>query len=182
MALAPRKRRRRFEHVDEARFLTFSCYQRLPLFGNDAIKDAFIEQMRSTQQARPFHLVAWVAMPEHVHVLIHPQLPDYPVDAVLKHLKGCFANLVLRRWRDLNARALDQVIDAKGKPHFWQQGGGYDRNVFSEQPLHEKIDYIHENPVRRGLVKLAADWKWSSARFYADGRDAFGLTMASESF
>jgi hypothetical protein len=34
------------------------------------------------------------------------------------------------------------------------------------------IDYIHNNPVRRGLVSQATDWPWSSARFYAGAKDA----------
>ena len=49
---------------------------------------------------------------------------------------------------------------------FWQEGGGYDRNLRSEVAILAAIDYIHENPVRRGLCKPSADWRWSSARHY----------------
>jgi putative transposase len=47
---------------------------------------------------------------------------------------------------------------------FWQSGGGYDRNIDSGRTLLEMIDYIHLNPVRRGFVARAEDWKWSSAQ------------------
>jgi putative transposase len=50
---------------------------------------------------------------------------------------------------------------------FWQRGGGYDRNVIEPATLLEMIEYMHNNPVRRGLVETAADWIWSSARFHA---------------
>jgi putative transposase len=50
---------------------------------------------------------------------------------------------------------------------FWQPGGGYDRNITSIEALRAMIDYIHANPVRRGLVARAEDWEWSSARWYA---------------
>ncbi len=50
---------------------------------------------------------------------------------------------------------------------FWQAGGGYDRNVVSAGTAWQIVDYIHENPVRRGLVPGARDWPWSSARWYA---------------
>src|SRR5262249_48785979 len=50
---------------------------------------------------------------------------------------------------------------------FWQPGGGYDRNITSAAALRAVIDYIHANPVRRGLVARAEDWEWSSARWYA---------------
>ena len=49
---------------------------------------------------------------------------------------------------------------------------GYDRNVFTERELREKLDYCHKNPVTRGLVHDPADWKWSSYRFYEFGDDS----------
>jgi putative transposase len=42
--------------------------------------------------------------------------------------------------------------------------------IYSRQKLEEKLTYIHQNPVRAGLVDRAADWRWSSARHYEDGR------------
>jgi hypothetical protein len=52
---------------------------------------------------------------------------------------------------------------------FWLPGG-YDRNVTSTEALRAMIDYIHANPVRRGLAAKAEDWEWSSARWYAELR------------
>jgi putative transposase len=50
---------------------------------------------------------------------------------------------------------------------FWQRGGGYDRNLWSKDEIVEKLEYVHNNPVRRGLCKTPADWYWSSAAHYA---------------
>ena len=49
---------------------------------------------------------------------------------------------------------------------FWQEGPGYDRNLNTPTAIEAAINYIHENPVRRGLVKRAVDWKWSSAKWH----------------
>jgi putative transposase len=49
---------------------------------------------------------------------------------------------------------------------FWQEGPGYDRNVTTPAVIDAAIEYIHMNPVRRGLVERATDWKWSSASWY----------------
>ena len=49
---------------------------------------------------------------------------------------------------------------------FWQRGGGYDCNITEPATLAKMIDYIHLNPVRRGLVQHARDWKWSSAGWF----------------
>ena len=51
---------------------------------------------------------------------------------------------------------------------FWQEGPGYDRNLESESAVLAAIDYIHLNPVRRGLCQRAIDWKWSSIHYYLD--------------
>jgi len=51
--------------------------------------------------------------------------------------------------------------------HFWQKRY-YDRNVRGKE-FTEKLKYIHRNPVRRGLVARAEDWKWSSYRHYLTG-------------
>jgi putative transposase len=50
---------------------------------------------------------------------------------------------------------------------FWQPGGGYDKNLWNQRPINNVIDYIHANPVRRGLVERPTDWMWSSASVYA---------------
>ena len=55
---------------------------------------------------------------------------------------------------------------------FWQSGGGDDRNSVEPATLMKVIDYIHANPVRRGLVERSWDWKWSSAAFYFDRGDS----------
>src|SRR5689334_1023452 len=57
---------------------------------------------------------------------------------------------------------------------FWQSGGGFDRNITEPRTLRSMIDYIHQNPVRRGLVERAADWAWSSAGWY-EGDATCGL-------
>jgi len=50
----------------------------------------------------------------------------------------------------------------------WQRGG-YDLNIWSEKKRLEKLKYMHNNPVKRGLVAQPGDWAWSSWRFYCLG-------------
>ena len=49
---------------------------------------------------------------------------------------------------------------------YWQEGPGYDRNLSEPRTLLAAIDYLHANPVRRGLVQAAIDWRWSRVRHY----------------
>ena len=150
-----RKKLRRLEVPGTARLLTFSCYRRLPLFGNDRIKDRFVEHLCRATHSADANVFAWVVMPEHVHLVL--LLEGRTVESFLRSLKSPFASEVLARWRQLRAPILDAVGNT-----FWQRGGGYDRNVFGDELL-EKIRYCHANPVDRRLCGTSIDWRWSSA-------------------
>jgi REP-associated tyrosine transposase len=55
---------------------------------------------------------------------------------------------------------------------YWQEGAGYDRNLIESDAVAASIEYLHLNPVRRGLVREAVQWRWSSCRFYvSDGQE-----------
>jgi len=117
-------------------------------------------------------------MPEHFHLLIRPKDQDQTVEHILRRIKAGFAQSVINRWHKLHAPILIRITDKNGRRRFWQSGGGYDRNIFSESELIEKIGYIHRNPVARELVPRPCDWKWSSARWYERRQDYRGPVIS----
>ena len=154
----------RYDIAGQARFLTFSCYRRLVLFGDPRTRDAFVDHIELQRRRLGFKVLAWVIMPEHVHTIVVPA--DGELGAVLRGLKQGFGQAMIARWRERDASVLARMVDSGGATRFWQRGGGYDRNVRDADELREKIRYVHENPVRRGLVDREEDWSWSSARDY----------------
>jgi putative transposase len=167
-----RKKLKRRQYKDGARFLTFSCYQRLKLMDNPLIRDAFARNFQAAHERFGFIIIAWVVMPEHVHLMLRPRPGDSDIVAPLAWLKRETAKQIIARWRLLRARILTAITDDNDRPHFWQRGGGYDRNIWSEDEMTEKVGYIHRNPVTRRLVERSTDWEWSSARWYAGERDS----------
>ncbi len=157
----PRKRLVRHELANQARYLTFSCLDRAPYLNDPAHRDILADQLFTSRAHLGFRLHAWVIMPEHVHLILTPLLPDVDVPRILSAIKRRSATLILAEMR---ARG-----DAPSR--LWQPGGGYDRNIVGGSKLNEKIAYIHANPVRRGLVSHSEVWAWSSARVWA-GVDA----------
>jgi putative transposase len=155
----------------DARFLTFSCYRCLQLMGNPLIRDHFAKCLERGHQKFGFIIIAWVAMPEHAHLMIRPAPGENDIVEPLAWLKRECAKEVIARWRLMTAPILKKITDKDGKPHFWQHGGGHDRNIWSHKEMTEKVGYIHKNPVTRGLVQKADDWEWSSARWYNGRRD-----------
>ena len=57
------------------------------------------------------------------------------------------------------------------KRHIWQPGGGFDSNTADPRTILAMIEYIHNNPVRRGLVARPEDWRWSSA-IWREGKNS----------
>ena len=102
---------------------------------------------------------------------IWPQQTEYKIARIRSGLKLPVATKALRFLRRTASSFLEKLKYAQpnGVVHyrFWQRGGGYDRNVIEPGTLWQMIEYIHNNPVRRGLVNVATEWVWSSARFYA---------------
>jgi len=113
-------------------------------------------------------------MPDHVHMVIYPA-DGGRISAILKSVKLPVARRAVL-WAKANGpHVLPQMADRQPNGscsyRFWQRGGGYDRNLRSSRNVHEKIRYIHENPLRRGLVERLEDWPWSSWPTYEHGGD-----------
>jgi len=115
-------------------------------------------------------LIAFVYMPEHVHLLILPRNADTRMGNVLYAIKRPVSFRIKRLLEAARDPLLVQLTirERPGKSTFryWQEGGGYDRNITQLDTLGAVADYIHLNPVRRGLCHYPEDWKWSSFHYY----------------
>ena len=88
-------------------------------------------------------------MPDHVHLLLTPLQDEegspYALPAILKLIKGA------------SARSINKVLGTSGP--VWQEES-FDHVLRSQESLQEKLEYIRQNPVRRGLVKNPEDYRW----------------------
>src|SRR5262245_56395676 len=103
-------------------------------------------------------------MPDHVHLLVCPTRPDYDVRLILQKIKEPVGRQAIKYLRSQAAHWLSRITVQRGtrlERRFWQAGGGFDRNVTEPDIVLAMIEYIHANPVRRGLVSSAEVWKWS---------------------
>jgi putative transposase len=167
------KRMRRREREGVARFITFSCHRRLALLGTARLRDLFVAHVERVRVACRVRMLGWVVMPEHVHLLLVPDLRVAAGAVVLRELKREVGRAAITRWKALGARVLPRLVvgvgaSGRGERHrFWQAGGGYDHDCGGQGDVEKHLAYIHTNPVRRGLVERPTDWAWSSARWYA---------------
>ena len=166
-----RKTKRTINAIGHAHELTFSCHDRRPLLSKDRTRHWLVQSIEQARHRWNFALWAWVILPEHVHLLIRPRDHEYNMAPILKAIKQPVAQKAMAYLKEHAPEAAEQfrVTRPGGKVEhrFWQQGGGYDRNVFDPEYARTAIEYFHANPVRRQLVSSPLDWVWSSARWYA---------------
>jgi putative transposase len=134
-------------------FITFSCYHRLPLLKEAPSRNTFVQELSLTRTGMNFRLVGYVVMPNHVHLLISEPQPEMPSAAIQK-LKQRVSHKIHK-----------SKFNPEPHPSFWETRF-YDFNVYSTGKRKETLNYMHANPVIRGLVRHAQDWPWSSWSFY----------------
>jgi putative transposase len=148
-------------------FITFSCYRRLPLLGSVRARNVFVKILDEVRDRFGFSLVGYAVMPEHIHLLISEPGRGTP-STVMQVLKQRVSRR-LRRKKRVPAGQLKLRFDgtADSSPRFWQRRF-YDFNVWSLKKKIEKLQYMHMNPLKRGLVTHPKDWPWSSFSFYSN--------------
>jgi len=110
------------------------------------------EVIQSLREEHKFFLTAWVFLPDHWHAIVFPRHP-LTISRVMEVIKvQSTVKVNLRRKTD---------------SRLWQ-ARFFDRAVRTVKEYHECVDYIHLNPVSRGLVERPEEWRWSSFASYSD--------------
>jgi putative transposase len=148
----------------------------MPILTNNAWRTQLSRCIDEACEQLTCCLAAFVYMPEHVHLLVWGIQAKEQVSEFLSRVKRPLSSLVRADLEASSSRLLHRLMvrERPGKIAFryWQEGPGFDRNLFTVKAVQASLDYIHANPVKRGLCVSACDWRWSSARYYAsDGQE-----------
>ncbi len=167
------KRLRRIEGFNHGRALNWSCFRNQPFLRSDRARQWVVDTIIRAQSKHCFAVWAWCLMPTHVHLLIFPDpVSRPPVASILRSIKLPVAQGAIAWARRSSPASLARMEDRRASGEiahrFWQRGGGYDRNMTSDETIWSMIDYIHTNPVDEGLCARPEDWPWSSAVTFRD--------------
>lgn len=121
-------------------------------FGNCELRDAcaaaIVEENWRRCDGQRYRLLAWVVMPNHVHVAVEIwQTPQTEL---------------IRDWKGYSARRINRLLGRTGQ--LWQEDY-WDRYLRDEEHYRKVVHYIEWNPVKAGLVQTPEHWPFSSARF-----------------
>lgn len=163
--------RTRYKVYDNAypHFLTCTVVEWLPVFTRPDAVQILLDSWSFLQRERRMRLFAYVVLENHVHFIASS-------DDLAKEV-GDFNSFTARCLIDLLQKAgaktlLEQLAYRKLKHkadrdyQFWQEGS-HPQQIAGDDMMWQKIEYIHNNPVKRGFVDDPLHWRYSSARNYA---------------
>ena len=141
--------RRNLPHLqveDKLYFVTFATYKRWHL--PESVRGLIINHCLHDHGVK-LHMFGIVVMPEHVHMIFQP----------LKDISGNSFGLgeIMNGIKGASAHSINKLLSRRG--HVWQDES-FDHILRSDEKVESKVEYICQNPVRKGLVKTIDEYAW----------------------
>jgi len=149
-------------------FVTSTIVEWMPVFTSQKYCDIIIESIKFCKTHKDLKLYAFVIMDNHIHLVAKaPELSDtlssfkkFTAKEIIDQLK-----LDNKQWLLSQLAFYKKKYKTESDYQVWQEGI-HPQLILNEEMLRQKIEYIHCNPVRRGLVDLPEYWRYSSYRNY----------------
>ena len=164
-------------------FVTWTIVDWVPLFAQPAYRQIILDSLNYLRTSKRTELNAFVIMFTHAHAILWPDDGTYLSD-VIRDFKRFTSRKIsqLAEQQDSkqillafrNARKENRAQDVSTY-QVWQEGS-HPEAIFTEKFAQQKLDYIHLNPIRAGLVNTADQWPFSSARAYLLGEETYPPT------
>jgi REP element-mobilizing transposase RayT len=163
--------RSRYKIYDETapHFLTCTVLNWMPLFTRPQTTDIILEAMHHRQEQNEWKVYGYVILENHLHMIVQsenlsvelPRFKSFTARKLIDHLTENHAEHLLKQlafFRKQHKQDRDYQL--------WEEGS-HPQIIEKEEVLRQKLEYIHQNPVKRGYVDEAEHWRYSSARNYA---------------
>jgi putative transposase len=150
-------------------FITCSTVQWMPIFSKPELVAILLDSLRFLQTQQRLTLYGYVIMENHLHLIAAAE----DLAKQMSNFKSFTARSMIDWLRSYQPKSywLQQLAAAKqchktGQRYQLWQEGCHPQMIVSEAMLRQKLDYIHNNPIKRGYVDDPAHWRYSSYRNY----------------
>jgi putative transposase len=154
---------KRYVEANAAYFITSVTYERKPWFSEQVAAELLLNIILYHKFACHYRLYGFVIMPDHFHMVVQPY-GQLDLSSITKRIKGNFTRFF-------------HLYTGQSEP-IWQKGF-YDRGIRSRQELISTLEYMHNNPVRKGLATRPDKYEFSSCGYYDGGDQRFVLWIDS---
>lgn len=156
-------------------FYTATIHNSQPLLSAEKHKDTIINSLKFLVNDKRIILNAFVIMSNHIHLIWQPMFGYTPSDIQASFMKYT-AHQLKRSLAENNPEVLaDLKVNKYDRDYQIWKRESLSIELRSVAVFDQKLDYVHNNPVRAGLCTNPEDYCYSSARYYFDGSDRFGI-------
>lgn len=157
-------------------FLTFTVCGWIDLFSRSVYKDILIDSFKHCQEHKAFILNAFVIMTNHVHLIARATTKECTLSDIVRDFKKYTHKTMMpiiqseqesRRLWMLHQFKYYGTRNSKNEEYQIWANGNHPEECFGNDFIQTKLDYIHQNPVRAGIVYNAENYIYSSAANYA---------------
>ena len=164
-------------------FITLTVVEWADVFTRREYSELFCESLNYCQREKGLQLYAWCIMTNHVHLICAaPKLPD-----VMRDLKKYTSRFIVeairnnpkesrKNWLVWMFKSAAEKSTNHGEYQFWQLGGHY-VELSTNELMEQRLEYLHQNPVKAGFVEEPEQWYYSSARDYAGQKGRLNVVL-----
>ncbi len=149
-------------------FITCTILHWIPIFTRTQTTDIIFSSLKYLQKNDNLKIYAYVILENHLHLIAKSD----DIAKSMAKFKSFSAREIINYLKKENAKSILEQLAFYKKAHktssefqLWQEGM-QPKQILSEKMMQERIQYIHNNPVKRGYVDNAVHWRYSSARDY----------------
>jgi putative transposase len=161
--------RYKFGEAHYPHFITCTIVGWQPIFTRPELVEIVFESWRFLHERDRMHLMGYAILENHLHLIVTSENPSKQVG----DFKSYTARRIIDRLRETGNVSTLELLRHFKPPHksdrdhqLWQEGS-HPQMITDEAMMWQKLEYIHNNPVRRGYVDDPVHWRYSSARNYA---------------
>ena len=152
-------------------FTTSTIVEWIPVFTSNKYSDIIINSLSYCRQNKGLKVFAYVIMDNHIHLLVS----GYNLSVIIKDFKSYSAREIIKaaenekkEWLLNQLRFYKRLHKTDSEYQVWQEGF-HPQMIITDDMLLQKMEYIHNNPLRRGLIERPEHWSYSSASNYILG-------------
>lgn len=155
-------------------FVTFTVHQWVDVFTRRTYVELLLDSLKYCQEKKGLQIYAWVVMSNHCHLILRAK--DNNLSDIIRDLKKFTSKNIVKAIeenpKESRKKWLSMVLRYQDSIWFWKEGY-HGEEVYSQNFYDLKANYIHQNPVKAGIVEREEDYLWSSAGDFYGTRKGF---------
>ncbi len=164
----------KFGDQDKLYFVSFSVINWTDLFIRNEYRDIMLDSWKYCQANKGLEIYGWCIMSSHIHMIVgtHGDKLENIMRDMKKHTSGALKKAIQGHPGESRKEWMLWMMERVGKKNghnnafqLWQQDN-HPIELFDFKILHQKLDYIHNNPIVAGIVDKPEEYLYSSARDY----------------